>query len=160
MMAFCAKHSLPVNDCWLLWSVHAAAAASHGLARLSLAAATTSSALAVMQQICDNFPEHSLRITGTYPHAEWQGSRIEGFVVAQGEPAEASVLSDFRKLAKQSAEPCRLLQMAPPPRTAAPAHDACIGERGGERRAVAAGVSHVATGASPFEVCLCQRLCC
>ena len=146
MLAFCAKHALPVNDSWLFWSVDAAAAASHGLSRISLAASTTSAALADMQQICENFPEHSLRITGTYPHGAWQGSRIEGFVVAQGEPAADAVLADFRKLAEQSAEPTRVLQMTSLPLTTAPAPSACIGNHGG-------GQGSVSTGAAPLTAC-------
>ena len=27
----------------------------------------------------------SLHLPGTYPHDQWQGSRIEGFVIAQGQ---------------------------------------------------------------------------
>ncbi len=32
-----------------------------------------------------------LHVSGTYPHDQWQGSRLEGFVVAQGQPFSAEL---------------------------------------------------------------------
>jgi hypothetical protein len=130
MLAFCLKHSLPVNDSWLFWSQAAATAASHTLSNLTLDAPTTSEALLNLQQLCGKFPDHSMRITGTYPHAEWQGSRIEGFVVAQGEPTDAEVLRDFRKLADASSDACMMVRMtAPPTQDTDTTGTACEGSR-------------------------------
>lgn len=110
MLAFCTQHSLPVNDCWVFSSQDAAAAASHTLARLSLSAPTTHAALSEMQQLCEKCSEHSIRITGTYPHEEWQGARIEGFVVAQGQATSDTVLGSFRTLSEDSGRARNMLQ--------------------------------------------------
>jgi hypothetical protein len=40
----------------------------------------------------------SVHIPGTYPHEQWQGSRLEGFVVARGEPMVAGLIQTLQSL--------------------------------------------------------------
>jgi hypothetical protein len=37
-------------------------------------------------------------VPGTYPHAEWQGTRIEGLVIAQGERVSQAYSDEMREL--------------------------------------------------------------
>jgi hypothetical protein len=68
------------------------------LDELAVSGSTTEEAVACLDGIAAG--SHSaLRIPGTYPHAAWQGTRIEGFVVAQGDAVSAEYASDVRKIA-------------------------------------------------------------
>jgi hypothetical protein len=40
-----------------------------------------------------------VHVPGTYPHAQWQGSRLEGFVVAQGQHVNSETVQKLRELA-------------------------------------------------------------
>ena len=40
---------------------------------------------------------------GTYPHHEWQGSRIEGLVIGQGERISADYSDQMRQVAQSLA---------------------------------------------------------
>lgn len=99
MLEFCAEHGVPVNDTWVIWGADAAAAATATLQQLSLSAPTTTAAIAALDDLLSTFPDSHVRIRGTYPHAEWQGSRLEGFVVAQGEAVAEAAVSRFRGIA-------------------------------------------------------------
>lgn len=83
-LAFCRDHALPVNDGWLFARSKAAAGAAAALDEAANAALPTAGALAALDGVAAAHPNDSIRICGTYPHMQWQGGRIEGFVVAQG----------------------------------------------------------------------------
>jgi hypothetical protein len=83
-LEFCRENFLPVNDVWLFARSKAASAASAALDDAANAALNTAAALAVLDAVVAEHPHDSIRIQGTYPHMQWQGSRIEGFVVSQG----------------------------------------------------------------------------
>lgn len=83
-LAFCREHYIPVNDVWLFARSKAAAGAAAALDDAANAALPTAAALAALDAVAAEFPQDSIRIWGTYPHMQWQGSRIEGFVVTQG----------------------------------------------------------------------------
>ena len=83
-LAFCREHHLPVNDVWLFARTKAAAGAAAALDDAANAALPTAAALEALDGVAADFPQDSIRVRGTYPHMQWQGSRIEGFVVAQG----------------------------------------------------------------------------
>ena len=99
MLEFCAEHGVPVNDTWVIWGDAAAAAATATLQKLSVTAPTTAAAVAALDDLLGAFPDTHVRVHGTYPHAQWQGSRIEGFVVAQGEPVDEAAVARFRGVA-------------------------------------------------------------
>lgn len=98
-LEFCAEHGVPVNDTWVIWGAAAAAAATAALQKLSVTAPTTAAAVAALDDLLSAFPDGHVRVSGTYPHAQWQGSRIEGFVVAQGEPVTEDAVARFRSVA-------------------------------------------------------------
>lgn len=83
-LAFCRDNYLPVNDVWLFARSKAAAGAAAALDDAANAALPTAVALEALDAVAAEFPNDSIKIQGTYPHAIWQGSRIEGFVVSQG----------------------------------------------------------------------------
>lgn len=83
-LAFCQANYLPVNDVWLFARSRAASGAAAALDDVANSALPTDAALAALDGVAAECPEDSIRIQGTYPHMEWQGSRIEGFVVSQG----------------------------------------------------------------------------
>ncbi len=85
-MRFCLQQGLPVNDAWMVAGGAAAAGARDALDDLALGGATTARALAALDGLVRAaHGSGSVRLPGTYPHDQWQGSRIEGFVVSQGQ---------------------------------------------------------------------------
>ncbi len=48
--------------------------------------------------IQEGAPRGCLHLPGSYPHDQWQGTRIEGFVVAQGQPATPEAAAALRAL--------------------------------------------------------------
>ena len=85
LFEFCRQHTLPTNDTWLLAGRSAAAAARRALDRVAADGSPTSEVTAALDEIVDSAGEDSncVKVPGAYPHAEWQGSRIEGLVIAQ-----------------------------------------------------------------------------
>lgn len=78
--------SLPINDTWLVAGQQWAAAARTTLDDLSLSGGVTSSALTQLNRlVSEGQAAGCMHLCGTYPHDQWQGSRLEGFVVAQGQ---------------------------------------------------------------------------
>ena len=89
MMWFCATHHLPTNDTWMFASRIAACRAREVLDNSAMSGLPTAEVLSALDAILVDFPS-SVKLTGSYPHHEWQGDRIEGFVVSQGEELSAS----------------------------------------------------------------------
>jgi hypothetical protein len=82
---FCREHRLPVNDSWLVPTVNAADKVRACLDNLASSAVPTAEAIAALDAtVSASVPDKVLRVPGTYPHEQWQGTRIEGFVVSQG----------------------------------------------------------------------------
>eukprot|EP00892_Ulva_mutabilis_P010846 jgi/Ulvmu1/8133/UM040_0029.1 len=102
LLDFSTQHGLPLNDTWVIWGADTAAAATAALQAAATAAPTTAAAIATLDNLLAGFPGSHVRIAGTYPHAEWQGSRIEGFVVAQGEPVSAAAIAKFEAVAAKA----------------------------------------------------------
>eukprot|EP00892_Ulva_mutabilis_P003737 jgi/Ulvmu1/1735/UM117_0012.1 len=98
-LEFCAAHHLPVNDAWLFAGTAAAAAAATALDTAANAALPTASALAMLDAVVDSHSLKAIRICGTYPHDAWQGTRVEGFVIAQGAPLDDCTASRLQELA-------------------------------------------------------------
>ncbi|GMH43609.1 hypothetical protein BSKO_11531 [Bryopsis sp. KO-2023] len=96
-MRFCIKHRLPVNDTWLISGKEHAQHARVLLDDLAMSGAPTSDILSQLDSVVDASPD-SIRLRGTYPHEQWQGSRIEGFVVAQGERISKELIRDLNEL--------------------------------------------------------------
>lgn len=92
-LAFCQAHYLPVNDVWLFARSKAAAAAAAALDDAAHCALPTASALQALDGVVQQHARDAVRIRGTYPHSQWQGSRIEGFVVSQGSQVSVSISS-------------------------------------------------------------------
>lgn len=101
MLEFCAAHGVPVNDTWAIWGADAAAAATAALQAAATAAPTTAAAVAALDDLLRGFPSSCVRIAGTYPHDQWQGSRIEGFVIAQGEPVSDAAVTRLQRVAEE-----------------------------------------------------------
>lgn len=99
-LSFCIAHRLPVNDAWLFSSPAAAAAADAALDAIANAALPTAAALTVLDSVAAQHASAAIRIHGTYPHAAWQGSRIEGFVIAQGGPVDTDVHTHLQQHAR------------------------------------------------------------
>jgi hypothetical protein len=110
-LQLCLEFGLPLNDTWILSGGATAAAARELLDHLALSGCPTADAL---QQLTALVQEpHSaaggaaggggssggidpvaaaaaaarkgVHLPGSYPHQQWQGSRIEGFVLSQGQ---------------------------------------------------------------------------
>lgn len=88
-----------MNDAWLFSGQEAAFAATTALETTANAALPTDSALAMLDNVADSHSADCIRIHGTYPHAAWQGSRLEGFVIAQGAPVDNRTTSQLQSLA-------------------------------------------------------------
>jgi hypothetical protein len=98
-LAFCRTHRLPTNDAWLFSGTSCAAVVRRCLDRVAKDASPTKEATGALDAVlvsCGG--SESVRVRGSYPHHEWQGTRIEGFVVAQGDavsPEYSQKLRDF-----------------------------------------------------------------
>jgi hypothetical protein len=100
-LQLCLEFGLPLNDTWILQGSAAAAAARELLDHLALSGCPTAEALQQLTALIE-VPDAAagdtvnaaaaaaagckgVHLPGTYPHEQWQGSRIEGFVVSQGQ---------------------------------------------------------------------------
>ncbi|KAG2429799.1 hypothetical protein HXX76_010583 [Chlamydomonas incerta] len=98
-LELCAEVGLPANDTWLLAGHHMAAAARQALDVLALRGGPTAAALATLGQLVEEGAQTEpgcLHLPGAYPHDQWQGSRLEGFVVAAGQPLGEEELRRLR----------------------------------------------------------------
>lgn len=98
-LAFCLRHWLPVNDTWLLVG-DVAQRARAVLDELAVSGSTTAEAVAQLDQLASG-SALTLRVPGTYPHAEWQGTRIEGFVVSQGDEVSETYAAQLAASARE-----------------------------------------------------------
>jgi hypothetical protein len=101
-LRFCKRHRLPVNDAWL-FAGDAAPNVRASLDELAVDGSTTAEAVARLDALAASGP-HALRVPGTYPHAEWQGTRLEGFVVAQGDEISEAYASEMREIVSSLGE--------------------------------------------------------
>ncbi|WIA17822.1 hypothetical protein OEZ85_009328 [Tetradesmus obliquus] len=108
-LQLCLQFGLPLNDTWILpgTAAAAAAAARELLDHLALSGCPTGEALQQLTVLVEEpdtaaaaaaagdavdaaaaaaAARKGVHLPGTYPHEQWQGSRIEGFVVSQGQP--------------------------------------------------------------------------
>lgn len=85
---------LPVNDTWIIAGTDNAQEVRDALDRASMSGACTSEIISLLDTVAMSSPE-SIRVPGTYPHDEWQGTRIEGFVVSQGQSITAALIKDL-----------------------------------------------------------------
>jgi len=98
-MRLCVELGLPVNDTWLFAGHSWAAAARDSLDALAVRGGPTARALAALSAAAnEGAADGCLHLPGTYPHDAWQGSRIEGFVVAQGQPVDGESLELLRQM--------------------------------------------------------------
>ncbi|KAG2437038.1 hypothetical protein HYH02_011301 [Chlamydomonas schloesseri] len=98
-LELCAELGLPANDTWLLAGGPMAAAARQALDVLALRGGPTAAALAALRQLVEEGAQTEpgcLHLPGAYPHDQWQGSRLEGFVVAAGQPLGEEELRRLR----------------------------------------------------------------
>jgi len=108
-LRFCAAHHLPTNDVWLFATRATAAAARQALDEMAVAGEAT----AAVQDRLDALVAQSaasLRLPGSYPHHVWQGDRLEGFVVSQGDVVEsdgalAALAESLQTLVVRSSSP-------------------------------------------------------
>lgn len=63
--------------------------------RASLAGTCTSDIISQLDTAAASSSD-SIRIPGTYPHDEWQGTRIEGFVVSQGQSITSQLIKELQ----------------------------------------------------------------
>ncbi|GAX84707.1 hypothetical protein CEUSTIGMA_g12129.t1 [Chlamydomonas eustigma] len=85
-MHFCMQEGLPVNDTWLVAGTTAASQCCDMLDEMALTGGPTHTALTALSNLVqDHESAGCVYLPGTYPHDQWQGSRIEGFVVSQGQ---------------------------------------------------------------------------
>lgn len=115
----CLEWNLPLNDTWIIPGRTAAAEARELLDHLALSGCTTAQALQQLNALVyqqgssnpglggSNIVNAGIHLPGTYPHDEWQGTRLEGFVISQGQeglsrPEAWQGLRDVRdKMARQ-----------------------------------------------------------
>lgn len=106
LLLICLEWCLPLNNMWIIQGSSAAAAARELLDRLALSGCTTSEVLDQLGKLSDQTSDQPdlgsdagskvsdrprsscIHLPGTYPHDQWQGSRIEGFVVSQTQGPE------------------------------------------------------------------------
>lgn len=114
---------------------------------LALRGGPTSAAVrALGRLVADGAAEGSLHLPGTYPHEQWQGSRIEGFVVAQGQAMDVAASAELRRLAAgMAAQQLRLGAVAPALRR--PYEAALVGARAAAKQAVAVAAAAAAKAA-------------
>eukprot|EP01025_Chloroclados_australasicus_P016985 TRINITY_DN18671_c0_g1_i1.p1 TRINITY_DN18671_c0_g1~~TRINITY_DN18671_c0_g1_i1.p1 ORF type:complete len:398 (+),score=18.44 TRINITY_DN18671_c0_g1_i1:116-1195(+) len=81
---FCIQYELPINDSWLVGSSVTANKLRDLLDEVTEVGLSTEQ---VLQRIttCLQGQEKCIHIEGTYPHEQWQGSRMEGFVISRGQ---------------------------------------------------------------------------
>ncbi len=98
----CVELGLPLNDTWVLCGPTLANAARQALDSLALKGGPTSEALKALGELVSGGEggegSGSLHLPGSYPHDEWQGERIEGFVVAQGQELSEQEAARLRAL--------------------------------------------------------------
>jgi hypothetical protein len=104
----CLQLQLPVNDTWLIAGQHLAADVRQLLDDVSLAPRSTGDILHQLNRLTECGAAagsssvgqglHSIHLPGTYPHDQWQGSRLEGFVIAQGQPIAADTQHQLQQL--------------------------------------------------------------
>ncbi|GLC34248.1 hypothetical protein PLESTF_000823000 [Pleodorina starrii] len=102
-LELCGELGLPTNDTWLVAGGGLAGGARQALDALALRGGPTGHALrqldALVEEGAAGGEAGCLRLPGTYPHDEWQGQRLEGFVVAAGQelgPEEVQRLKAIR----------------------------------------------------------------
>ncbi|GIM05298.1 hypothetical protein Vretimale_9759, partial [Volvox reticuliferus] len=105
-LELCADLGLPTNDTWVVAGGYLACAARQALDALALRGGPTGHAVRTLDELVVAGAEAGeaavggcLRLAGTYPHDEWQGDRLEGFVVAAGQqlgPEEMQRLHSIR----------------------------------------------------------------
>ena len=96
VLAFCVRHSLPSNDAWLVASTEDAARMRECLDRVATEGSPTAEAVAALNALVDTSQSGALHMPGGYPHEAWQGSRVEGFVVAQGPAISAGLTREMQ----------------------------------------------------------------
>ncbi len=89
-LELCAELGLPTNDTWVVAGGPLAGAARQALDSLAMRGGPTGHALRSLDALVAEGEGQGeaagcLRLPGTYPHDEWQGERLEGFVVAAGQ---------------------------------------------------------------------------
>ena len=98
------EFKLPLNDTWIVQGTTAAAAVRELLDDLSLQGLPTAktleqlSSLVAQQGVAAGCK--GLHLPGSYPHEQWQGSRVEGFVVSQGQQASDRVWGELQGLGR------------------------------------------------------------
>jgi hypothetical protein len=99
-LRFCREHRLPVNDVWLVSTEEAAKKVRMCLDRIASNAVPTAEAIAALDAtVSSGLSDKVLRVHGTYPHDQWQGTRIEGFVVSQGPAINTQFAKNIGELA-------------------------------------------------------------
>lgn len=120
----CLQLQLPVNDTWLIAGQQQAADARQLLDDVSLAPRGTGDILQQLNQLTDGGAAgsssssdghgvHSIHLPGTYPHDQWQGSRLEGFVIAQGQPISGDTHQQLQLLQGRMAQQVIQLDVTP-----------------------------------------------
>ena len=105
MLEFCRRHRLPTNDIWLFGTPALATTARTALDVAASSGSPTAEILSSLDNLVDSAAAGSaVKIAGTYPHADWQGTRIEGFVVSQGESVSDEYSSRMAAVGQQLAE--------------------------------------------------------
>ncbi|EFJ47228.1 hypothetical protein VOLCADRAFT_105196 [Volvox carteri f. nagariensis] len=102
-LELCTEYGLPTNDTWVVAGGSRAAAVRQALDSLALRGGPTGHAMRVLDELVSEEVEGAgdggcLRLPGTYPHDGWQGTRLEGFVVAAGQPLGAQEMSRLRAI--------------------------------------------------------------
>ncbi|GIL53591.1 hypothetical protein Vafri_9205 [Volvox africanus] len=105
-LELCAEVGLPTNDTWVVAGGYLAGTARQALDALALRGGPTGHAVRTLDELVAARTGNGeaavggcLRLAGTYPHDEWQGDRLEGFVVAAGQhlgPEEMHRLHSIR----------------------------------------------------------------
>lgn len=115
-MSFCLEQGLPVNDTWLFAGTRWAAAARDALDDLALRGGPTATALSSLSALVEEGRgDGCLHLPGTYPHDQWQGSRIEGFVVSQGQGTDAASTAALEQLLPALRSTVLQLEQVPEP---------------------------------------------
>lgn len=124
-LRLCLEFGLPLNDTWIIRGSSAAAAARQLLDDLAIGGCPTSEALWRLTAVVvggddiigvtgvtggtgdtsgtGSVEAQGMHLPGSYPHDQWQGSRIEGFVVSQGQAlvgAEGGAAGAWGELAR------------------------------------------------------------
>ncbi|GLI67104.1 hypothetical protein VaNZ11_011309 [Volvox africanus] len=91
-LELCAELEVPTNDTWVVAGGYLTGIARQTLDALALRGGPTGHAVRTLDELVavgmgdgEAAVSGCLRLAGTYPHDEWQGDRLEGFVVAAGQ---------------------------------------------------------------------------